>query len=50
MTIIELREKPMLLSRRSEPIGRGDMAARNGQTEPPFPKLPTCSVFAPFRE
>ena len=25
------------------------MAARNGQTEPLFPKLPTCSVFAPFR-
>lgn len=25
-------------------------AARNGLTEPPFPKLPTCSVFAPFRE
>ena len=21
-----------------------------GQTEPLFPKLPTCSVFAPFRE
>lgn len=28
----------------------GSTAAINGRTEPLFPKLPTCSVFALFRE
>lgn len=43
-------ESDAIVAEVREPIGRVGTAARNGQTEPPFPKLPTCSDFAPFRE